>query len=154
MRKKTSRSSFVKTSSVVKTMEDKLKGKDILSLFNNIQKIISAKLTINQMFEEVQMMKFKIKPIQGDVMSFNLKNEKFIENLWSLGKLDEFFHKEFPLLSKKEKEVFIRIFDNLYFKYQQQLNQTNLQPTKMTLIKTELLELEIFKEGKLRKKVN
>lgn len=129
-------------------------SKDILSLFNNIQKIISAKLTINQMFEEVQMMKFKIKPIQGDIMSFNLKNEKFIENLWSLGKLDEFFHKEFPLLSKKEKEVFIGIFDNLYFKYQQQLNQINLQPTKMTLIKTELLELEIYKEGKLRKKVN
>ena len=48
------------------------------------------------MFEEVRMMKFKIKPIQGDVSAFNLKNERFIESLWSLGKLDEFFHKEFP----------------------------------------------------------
>lgn len=129
-------------------------SKDIISLFGNIQKIISTKPNTNQMFEEVQMMKFKIKPIQGDVMFFNLKNEKFIENLWSLGKLDEFFHKEFPLLSKKEKKVFIRIFDNLYFKYQQQLNQINLQPTKMTLMKTGLLELEIFKEGKLKKKIN
>jgi len=129
-------------------------SKDILSLFNNIQKIISAKLNTNQMFEELQMMKFKIKPIQGDVMSFNLKNEKFIESLWSLGKLDEFFHREFPPLSKKEKEIFIRIFDNLYFKYQQRLNQINLQPARMTLTKTGLLELEIYKEGKLEKKVN
>jgi hypothetical protein len=129
-------------------------GKDILSLFNNIQKIISSKPKINQMFEEVQMMKFKIKPIQGDLMSFDLRNEKFIENLWSLGKLDEFFHKEFPGLSRKEKEIFMRIFDNLYFKYQEELNQINLQPTRMALTKSGLLELEIYKEGRLRKKVN
>lgn len=131
-----------------------MEGKDILSLFGDIQKVISAKPTINQMFAEVQMMKFKIKPIQGDLMSFNLKNEQFIESLWSLGKLDEFFHKEFPILSKKEKEVFIKIFDSLYFKYQQQLNQTNLQQRKLNLTKTGLLELEIYKERKLRKKVN
>lgn len=144
MGKKTSKPSFVKTS----------EGKDILSLINNIQKIISTKPNTNQMFEEVRMMKFKIKPIQGDVSAFNLKNEKFIESLWSLGKLDEFFHKEFPHLSKKEQEVFLRFFDNLYFKYQQQLNQINLQPARMTLTKTGLLELEIYKEGRLKKKVN
>lgn len=129
-------------------------SKDILSLFGSIQKIISSKPATNQMFKEVQMMKFKIKPIQGDLMSFNLKNEQFIESLWSLGKLDEFFYKEFPVLTKKEKEVFIKIFDSLYFKYQQQLNQTNLQQRKLPLIKTGLLELEIYKEGKLNKKVN
>jgi len=144
MRKKTSKPSYTKAT----------EGKDILSLFGNIQKIISAKPTINQMFEDVQMMKFKIKPIQGDVSAFNLKNERFIESLWSLGKLDEFFHKEFPQLSKKEQEVFLRFFDNLYFKYQQQLNQIDLQPTRMTSTKTGLLELEIYKEGKLKKKVN
>ncbi|HEX7542929.1 MAG TPA: hypothetical protein VF385_02530 [Patescibacteria group bacterium] len=144
MGKKTSKPSYAKAT----------EGKDILSLFGNIQKIISAKPTTNQMFKEVQMMKFKIKPIQGDLMSFNMKNEQFIESLWSLGKLDEFFHKEFPQLSKKEQEVFLRFFDNLYFKYQQQLNQTNLQQRKLTLTKTGLLELEIYKEGKLKKKVN
>ncbi|EKE13764.1 MAG: hypothetical protein ACD_12C00829G0001 [uncultured bacterium] len=129
-------------------------NKDIISLFGTIQKVISSKPTINQMFEEVQMMKFKIKPIQGDLMSFNLKNQQFIESLWSLGKLDEFFFKEVPSLSKKEKEIFMRIFDGLYFKYQQQLNQTNLQQRKVTLTKTGLLELEIYKERKLKKKVN
>jgi len=129
-------------------------SKDIISLFGDIQKVISSKPTTNQMFEEVRMMKFKIKPIQGDLMSFNLKNEQFIESLWSLGKLDEFFFKEVPSLSKKEKEVFMRIFDSLYFKYQQQLNQANLQQRKVTLTKTGLLELEIYKERKLKKKVN
>ena len=69
-------------------------NKDILSLINNIQKIISTKPNTDQMFEEVRMMKFKIKPIQGDLMSFNLKNQHFIESLWSLGKLDEFFFRE------------------------------------------------------------
>jgi hypothetical protein len=129
-------------------------NKDILSLINNIQKIISTKPNTNQMFEEVQMMKFKIKPIQGDISAFNLRNEKFIESLWSLGKLDEFFHKEFPQLSKKDQVIFLRFFDNLYFKYQQQLNQVNLQPARTALTKTGLLELEIFKEKMLRKIVN
>jgi len=129
-------------------------SKDILSLFGNIQKIISSKPTINQILKEVQMMKFKIKPIQGDLMSFNLKNEQFIESLWSLGKLDEFFYKEFPVLSKKEKEVFMKFFDSIYFKYQQQLNQTNLQQKKINFKRAGLLELEIYKEKKLNKKVN
>jgi hypothetical protein len=129
-------------------------SKDILSLFGNIQKIISSKPATDQMFKEVQMMKFKIKPIQGDLMSFNLKNEQFIESLWSLGKLDEFFYKEFPVLTKEEKEIFMKIFDSLYIKYQQQLNQANLQQKKIPLTRAGLLELEIFKEGKLNKKAN
>ena len=136
-----------------KNMNKKI-TKDVISLFGEIQKIISGKPSINQMFEEVQMMKFKIKPIKGDLMSFDLKNENFIESLWSLGKLDEFFFKEVPNLNKKEKEVFMRIFDSLYFKYQQQLNQTNLQQKKVNLTKTGLLELEIYKERKMKKKVN
>jgi len=136
-----------------KNMNKKI-TKDVISLFGEIQKIISGKPSINQMFEEVQMMKFKIKPIKGDLMSFDLKNENFIESLWSLGKLDEFFFKEVPNLNKKEKEVFMKIFDSLYFKYQQQLNQTNLQQKKVNLTKTGLLELEIYKERKMKKKVN
>jgi len=129
-------------------------NKDIISLFGNIQKVISTKPDINQMFDELQMMKFKIRPIQGELMSFDLKNKQFIESLWSLGKLDEFFYREISSLSKKEKELFIKLFDILYFKYQQQLNQSNLQKKKITLNRTGLLELEIYKERKLKQKVN
>ena len=128
--------------------------RDIISLFGNIQKVISSKPKTNQMFEDVQMMKFKIKPLQGDVSAYNLKNEKFIESLWSLGKLDEFFHKEFPRLSKKEQEFFLKFFDTLYSKYQQQLSQINLQPTRGMTSKSGLLELEIYKERRLSKKSN
>ena len=123
-------------------------NKDVVTLFGNIQKVILAKPAINQMFDEVQMMKFKIRPIQGDLMSFDLKNKQFIESLWSLGKLDEFFYREVPTLSKKEKEVFMKLFDSLYYKYQQQLNQTNLQQRKVTLTTTGQIELEIYKERK------
>jgi hypothetical protein len=128
--------------------------KDVLSLFGNIQKQILTKPDVDQMYAEIQMMKFKIRPIQGDLTAFNLKNENFIESLWSLGKLDEFFYKEVPNLSKKEKEVFMRIFDSLYFKYQQQLNHTNLQQKEVFVKNSGLLELEIFKEKKLKKQHN
>ena len=43
------------------------------------------------MYEEIRMMKFRIRPLQGNVLSVNLNNEKFIEVLWSMGKLDEFY---------------------------------------------------------------
>ena len=86
-------------------------------------------------------------------MSFNLKNEQFIESLWSLGKLDEFFLEK-SLHFPKRKRNFYEIFDSLYFKYQQQLNQSNLQQRRLTLKRTGLLELEIYKERKLKKKVN
>lgn len=132
----------------------KTNSKDIISLFGNIQKEILAKPDVTQMFKEVQMMKFKIKPIQGDLMAFNLKNENFIESLWSLGKLDEFFYKEVPSLNKKEKKVFMRLFDSLYFKYQQQLNESKLQQRRVNLSKNGFLELEIFKEKKFKNKIN
>lgn len=144
MGKKINKPFFVKTT----------KTRDILSLFNDIQRVISTKPGVEKMFKEVQMMKFKIKPIQGDISAYNLKNEEFIESLWSLGKLDEFYYKEFPNLSKKDQVVFLKIFDNLYVKYQQQLNQINLQPAKVMTTKSSLLELEIFKERRLKKKVN
>jgi hypothetical protein len=57
-------------------------------------------------------------------------------------------------LSKKDQEIFLRIFDSLYIKYQQQLNQVNLRSVKIPAAKTGLLELEIFKERRLRKKAN
>lgn len=102
------------------------------------------------MYREIRMMRFKIKPIQGDLSAVDLKDERFVETLWSLGKLDEFFQKEYPKLSDKHKEQFIKIFDDLYHRYQQDLNSINIYkgPTSK---KNKILEMEIFKEIKNKK---
>lgn len=121
-----------------------------MTLVQTFQAFIKNKPKTQVMYKEIRMMRFKIKPIQGDLSAIDLKNEHFIETLWSLGKLDEFFQVEYPKLDKKNQEVFIKIFDDLYHQYQQELNHINIfkgSPTN----KSKTLELEIFKEMKNRK---
>lgn len=131
----------------------KKQNHDVLAIINNFKKIIDSKPPVNKMIEEVRMMKFKVRPIQGDISEFNLENERLLETLWSLGKLDELFQKEFIDLSTKEKKVFIRIFDGLYQQFQSELNGINLKRNKFGN-SPPLLEMEIFKEKYPIKKFN
>ncbi len=104
------------------------------------------------MYEEIQMMKFKVRPIQGDLSAVNLNNEKFITTLWSLGKLDEFFQKEFYQLGGKNKDLFKKVFDSIYERYQNDLNRVSLL-WERTPAKENFLEVEIYKE-RLGRKIN
>lgn len=126
-------------------------NKDILKMMSNFQKYLDKKPDISKMYLELQMMKFKIRPVQGNLSEINLKNDKFIEVLWSLGKLEEFFQKEFHLLKGKSKDLFERVFNSLYERYQHDLNRINLQWEKSS--NRHFLEVEIFKEIK-NKKIN
>jgi len=67
-----------------------------------------------------------------------------------LGKLEEFFQKEFYRLSSKNKDLFMRIFNDIYEKYYQDLNKINLQWEK-TPRQQRFLEVEIFKEIRNKK---
>lgn len=126
--------------------------KDILEMINNFHKSLEKKPTIEKMFEEIKMMKFKIKPIQGNLTEVNLNNKEFIKNLWKLGKLDEFFQKYFNQLSKKEKELFLKIFNDIYQKYQENLSKIKLQwERKNPFEKERILEIEIYKESNNKK---
>ncbi len=128
---------------------------DLLQIIADFQKkILEDKPSLQEMYEEVRMMHFKIRPLQGDLSQLNFKEEKFIEILWSLGKLDEFFHRQYKKLNgRNQKEVFFKFFDNLYEKLQAQLNKLDLKAAeKLNLSAT--IEMEIFKENKLRKKLN
>jgi len=131
----------------------KKETKDVMEVLSSLRDIISHKPPTLKMYEEIQMMKFKIRPLQGDVLSINLNNERFLETLWSLGKLDEFFQREYMKMSKKDQEIFLRYFDSLYKNLQQELNKVRLY-NKKNPPKTSILEMEIFKEKLLKKKVN
>lgn len=126
--------------------------KDISALIQSFQSFIKNKPKTDAMYRELRMMRFKIKPIQGDLLAVDLKDERFIETLWSLGKLDEFFQMEYPRLTAKNKELFLKIFDDLYHKYQKELNSINIYKGS-TSEKNKVLEMDIFKEIK-NKKIN
>lgn len=126
---------------------------DVADIVLVFQSLIKNKPDVNAMYEEIQMMKFKIKPVQGNLSEVNLKNKQFIETLWSLGKLDEFFQREYPKLTPKNKQIFLNIFDDVYQRYQQELNKVNLYQGKKYK-ENQTLEMEIFRESKNSKKIN
>jgi UDP-galactopyranose mutase len=88
---------------------------DVVEKVTHFQRqILENKPTFVQMYEEIRMMKFKIRPVVGDISVLNLKNSGFIEILWSLGKLDEFFQHEYGKLSYKKRDLFLRLFDEIH----------------------------------------
>ncbi len=129
------------------------KSNDVLKIFNNFQKTISHKPGYKDMFDEIRMMQFKIKPMQGDILVFNLQDKQLIELLWSLGKLDELFQHEYKRLSIKEKNTFFRIFDSMYQKLQTELNKLNLHKEQIAR-SSPAVEMEIFREQQARRKLN
>lgn len=91
------------------------------------------------------MMRFKVRPVAGDVSSLNFKNEQFIEALWSLGKLDEFFHSVIKDLRKDDRQIFFKLFDGLYQEYQSRLNRVGIREGA-SLGDNKTFEVEIFRE--------
>jgi len=125
--------------------------KNMSQLVGSFQSLVKNKPPINQMYEEIRMMKFRIRPLQGNVLSVNLNNEKFIEVLWSMGKLDEFYQNEFSSLTPKNKQLFIKVFEDLHIQFQEELNRVNLLKGRYSK-KPQTLEMEIYKEK--NKKIN
>jgi len=123
---------------------------DVIRIFDLFQKSIQRKPSYKEMIEEVRMMKFKVRPMQGDVLLFNLRDERLIEVLWNLGKLDELFQNKYKKLSSQDKGVFFRIFDGMYQRLQTELSQINLRRDKPSNI-SPTVEMEIFKEQKQKK---
>ncbi|MFN4213075.1 MAG: hypothetical protein ACK4FL_03915 [Microgenomates group bacterium] len=122
----------------------------IFELINDFKNILFKKPPLSQMFEEVKMMRFKIHPLSGDINAFNLNNTKLIEILWSLGKLDEFFHHKFKKISTKDKQIFIQTFNKIFWQLQEQLKNVNLKANEFPS-DSPLLELEVYKEQKNQK---
>lgn len=126
----------------------------ILELFTGFRKDLEIKPPVNVMYDEIRMMRFKIRPLQGDITLLNLKNERLIETLWQLGKLDDFFQREFKRLSNPQQEIFFNFFEELHSKLQHDLNYVSLRAGRVSPPIPSVFEMEITKERKETKKFN
>lgn len=112
--------------------------------------ILGRKPSLEIMMDEVRMMHFKIRPLQGDVSLLDLRENKLIETLWNLGKLDEFYQKHNNRLSSDQKTIFFNFFDEVYRKFQIQLNRLNLRSSAQAEIPS-TIEMEIFKDDTFKR---
>ena len=131
----------------------KKNNKDVVDIFSKLKKTLDVKPTMEKMYEEVRMMRFKIKPISGNIFLLKLKNRNLIETLWGLGKLDEVFQQEYKNVSSDQQEAFFRYFDNLYQHFQERLNNISASSELKTNL-PQVLEMEIFKDKAARQRAN
>ena len=124
------------------------KNNDVFKLLADLQIVLRQKPSVDKMFEEIRMMKFKIRPIIGDISLVNVKNNQLIEALWGLGKIDDFFQKKIKQLNLKDKKTFFRVVSDIRDGYEQQLNRVGL---KGKVNPSSPVELEIFKERQTKK---
>ncbi len=123
---------------------------DVVRILEKVNQVIGHKPTPEKMLEEVMMMKFKIRPLQGDVSLLDLQDRNLIEVLWGLGKLDEIFYQELQKVSPQKKPLLFKIFENFNQKFQEKLSQVNLTKEK-PIDHPRVLEMEIIKERSLKK---
>ncbi len=118
---------------------------DVFDMIANFQlNVLNKKPSNEQMYDEVRLMRFKIRPLNGEIAMLDLSNSGFIEMLWGLGKLDEFYQGHIEKLPPNERQIFFRIFDELYQKFQQELNKVNLKREEIN--PNSSFEMEIFKD--------
>lgn len=110
------------------------------------QRTITNTPTIEEMLSEVRMMNFKVRPVYGNISKLNLSNKEFINALWSLGKLDEFFKDEFPSVEDEDRDIFFKLIDDIRVSLQQKLNRA-YNEEETTKSEKLFFELEIYKES-------
>lgn len=121
------------------------KNIDVFEMLTQFQtNVLNKKPSQQQMYDEVRLMRFKIRPLNGEITMLDLNNANFIEMLWGLGKLDEFYQGHVEKLPTDQKQVFFRIFDEIYQKFQQELNKVSLRREENS--QTATFEMEIFKD--------
>lgn len=124
---------------------------DLLLILADFQRnTLESKPSIEAMVDEVRMMHFKIRPLQGDVSLLDLREDKLIETLWNLGKLDEFYQKHNNRLTSGQKSIFFNFFEEIYGKFQNQLNKLNLRSTVEKDVPS-TIEMEIFKDDTFKR---
>ena len=129
---------------------------DILNLFKSFKNdILDKKPSHEQMVREVYMMKFKIRPLQGDVSKLNFSNSTFVETIWQLGKMDDFIEKHIHTIEKKQETAFFHYFEGMYKQLQNTLSNLPFGgPKSNVFAKRDFVEMEIFKERKNKKLKN
>ncbi len=130
-------------------------SKDIMRLFKYFQtNILEKQPLFGTMLKDVRMMQYKIRPLRGDISIINFSNKTLVETLWQLGKMEDFITTNRKVVKKSQERIFFRYFDGLYEQLQEKLNNLQLVEKGAPQTSKGILEMEIFKEKKLKKHIN
>ena len=96
------------------------------------------------MLRDIQMMRFKIRPIIGDISSLNEMNDEVIALLWKIGRIDEIIHASFKDLAEDDQDQLLEYLQHMELQTENDLRRVLRQkPSTKT---NNLLKLEVFRE--------
>jgi len=125
----------------------------VLDLIKKITlEIEAAKPSRERMIEDIKMMKFKIRPLFGDVFELVRREMGFLESLWKIGKIEELVSGGVPKLNDEEKEVFFRYLNDFQNQIERKISSIIRKLPAEESKNMRVLELEIVKERKGQKR--
>lgn len=128
--------------------------KDIFAVLVEFEEqVLQNKPLLGRMKEEVRMMDFKIRPVQGDISNLDLTSTKFIEALWCMGKLDELYQHIGEDYSERDRELFAQFAASLQNTYMRQLQHIVVSHTEEDA-STAQIEIEIYRESIAKQGMN
>lgn len=125
-------------------MKQNQESKETLeSLTQDLKKIIEAKPERPQIVKEIGAMKLRVKSVLGEIDFNDLNNDKLLETLWRLGKLDEFFNTRVKKADPKDQLILMNLGFQIKKKLENELSQLEI---KSRSIFPRLIEMEVFRE--------
>lgn len=140
-------------------MRVRKKGKfEIAQLLTEFQQnILNKRPSFQVMFEEVRMMHFKVRPLNGDISQLQTLDSRLVEALWNIGKFDEFFKAQRTKLTKSEQDMFLKYFETLYGRLQKELggqSKDSMAVNDDSNSSSTIVEMEIYRERVNKKHIN
>jgi len=139
-------------------MKKRKKKQDVFSRLAAFAKAIKTNKPSQQdMMDEVRLMHFRVRPMQGDLGSVDLSDTRFIEALWSLGKLDELYQSEICDYPKKQRDIFFEYMSSMHANYARMLQDDFAALTPEEVLGSdgpEAIEIEIFRQLPDRSRLN
>ncbi len=113
------------------------------------QKVLSKKPPVDKMREEAKLMGLKLRPVHGDLFKLAaFRNDKLVEIVWFIGKLDEFLHRQRRRrITEKEIDQVLEAVNEVY-------GDELVKGLSPSDLKDLGVELEIVKQMPLKEKLN
>lgn len=133
------------------------KRETFFKLILELKNILNKKPTLEKMKEELRLMGFHIRPLAGNLTFLSeVKNNKFIEALWTLGKIDILIEKNFHRLTSEEKKLILQSVEEIEEKMEFALpvEESSSFKNRTDENSSSYLMLEIFRKDHLKRKIN
>lgn len=111
------------------------------------------KLPLEIMVRDIQMMRFKVRSLFGDISSLQTTHYDFVQSLWKIGRIDEIVSESLHTLDEDGQEALLDYFHQIEGRMQTNIrNSLTIQETSKR--KKQILKLEIFKDQPLESTLN